>query len=231
LATKFHPVYSFAESAIVAATAVAINIATDTNNVLAWAAVPLLVALPPTLDVLATRHAAQHDQEPVEWNRGDTIRRATAPLLIPAITALVICLGLIVYAVQRPADTCRSPQSADLRVPAPADNDNDLNYVVTVNCTSPADAHLIVIAQVRYRPTQQPLYYLSWDMSGEVPAQHETRTTKRPFPGREPGEQIIYYVIRVDDSGYAQLLAGRNKENYVTTLPDGFLVVSNKVSI
>ena len=122
--------------------------------------------------------------------------------------------------------TCLGPQAANVSAFL---TESNVNFVIRISCPPTSDSQYVLIAQPRDidvdADNPHPEYYLTWEMG-----QPTVGTYQHTAIGvyLEAGAQVTYYIISVDDTGFAQLQAQKLSGDFVLNLPRGYTVVSNR---
>jgi len=110
--------------------------------------------------------------------------------------------------------------------------DDDVNFAIDISCPPPADFQYVLIAQPRGVDVDpenpHPEYYTIWEM-GQPAVGNYQRTEIDEY--LQAGAEVTYYIISVDDTGFAQLQAQKYPGNFVLKLPQSHTVVSNRETV
>lgn len=126
-------------------------------------------------------------------------------------------------------NTCLGPQAANVSAFL---TDDDVNFAIHISCTPPADSQYVLIAQPRGVDVDpenpHPEYYPIWGMGQPAVGSYQ-RTFIDPYI--QAGAEVTYYVVSVDDAGFAQLQAQESTRSFVLNLPESHTVVSNRETL
>lgn len=128
-------------------------------------------------------------------------------------------------------NTCLAPQAAN--VSAFLAN-SAINFVIRISCPPSANSQYVLIGQPRGVDVDpknpHPEYYIFWEM-GQPTVGNYQRTAIDDLYTQE-GAEVAYYIISVDDTGFAQLQAQKaTPGDFVLKLPESHTVVSNRETV
>lgn len=122
--------------------------------------------------------------------------------------------------------TCLGPQAANVSAFL---TESNVNFVIRISCPPTSDSQYVLIAQPRDidvdADNPHPEYYLAWEMGQPTVGTYQHTAVDEYL---EADAQVTYYIISVDDTGFAQLQAQKLSGDFVLNLPRGHTVVSNR---
>jgi hypothetical protein len=128
------------------------------------------------------------------------------------------------------ASTCQGTDAAKV---SPSLADDEVNIRIAILCPPPPNVRYILIAQVRDEDVDpnnpHPEYKLVW----ELPQLGVGTYQRSHVDGYiQAGAQLTYYLISLDDIGYAELQANRYQgKNFVVELSKNYTIVSNRETV
>jgi hypothetical protein len=187
----------------------------------------LVLAIPSAMVALTElRKTRAHSRLGGAKGRRHRIRHGAVLLSVIAAGLASLVVSAFVYFTAPAPSTCTASQAANVSATL---SGSDLEFVIHISCPPPAHYQYVLIGEPRdvdVDPTNpHPEYYLTWQMGRPGPGDYQHLVNGKNIQGTT---EVTYFIISLDDNGFAQLRAQRTSRNFVLNLPQSHTVVSNR---